>query len=283
VAPSASASINGIAPFPAKMVGGYLEAYQLALPSTLPAGYDVLYHSFGNVASDGGVYTYVSNGVSRSALAAEYKARRSAGKPTILSIGGSGGAKAGLTTQAQVDRFLVTAKGLVDEFGFTGIDWDLEFDVPGGISASGLAQASRNLRATYGKNFTISVAPFGAATIVSVYKALVADLQRTGDIAYVGYQFYNDITPTTQRVLDTMRSWMTDTGIRADQFVLGFWAGPWDWPVGYSMPVSSMADIYRGVIAVHPTLRGTYTWGVRTYDMVQGYPYVTTMPSVVHG
>ena len=274
--------VNGIAALPGKFVGGYLEAYQLALPSTLPPGYDLLYHSFGVVASDGGVSTFTSNGVSRAALAAEYRARRAAGKPTILSIGGSGGAQAGLTTQAQVDRFLVTTKALIDEFGFTGIDWDLELDVPGGISASGLAQASRNLRATYGSNFTVSVAPFGVEGIVSVYKALVADLQRTGDISFVGYQFYNDLTPTTQRVLDTMRSWMADTGIRPDQFVLGFWAGPWDWPAGYTMPVSAMVDIYRGVNAVYPSLRGVYTWGVRTFDMVQGYPFVTALAPVVH-
>ncbi|MGA0893769.1 MAG: glycosyl hydrolase family 18 protein [Ilumatobacteraceae bacterium] len=266
---------------PTRFVAGYLEGWNLALPSTLPTQYELLYHAFAPVQSDGSLTIYLS-GVSRTALATEYKARRAAGKPTLLSIGGGGGAQAGLGTVAQQQAFLASVKPLIDEFGFSGIDWDLEAGVPGGISATGLAAVSRALRVHYGAGFLITLAPYGDPTVETPMRALARDLASTGDLAYVGFQFYNDNAPTSSSVLAKMRSWMTDTGIRPDQFVLGFWAGPWDWPAGYVMPETAMAAIYADVAAAYPTLRGTYTWGIRGTDMPRGWLYATTMWPVVH-
>ncbi|MFM2181966.1 MAG: hypothetical protein RJB61_260 [Actinomycetota bacterium] len=266
---------------PTRFVAGYLEGWNLALPSTLPVQYELLYHAFAPVQSDGSLTIYLS-GVSRTALATEYKARRAAGKPTLLSIGGGGGAQAGLGTAAQQQAFLASVKPLIDEFGFSGIDWDLEAGVPGGISATGLAAVSRALRVHYGAGFLITMAPYGDPTVETPMRALARDLASTGDLAYVGFQFYNDNAPTSSSVLAKMRSWMTDTGIRPDQFVLGFWAGPWDWPAGYVMPETAMAAIYADVAAAYPTLRGTYTWGIRGTDMPRGWLYATTMWPIVH-
>ncbi|MFM7254030.1 MAG: fibronectin type III domain-containing protein [Ilumatobacteraceae bacterium] len=266
---------------PTRFVAGYLEGWNLALPSTLPSQYELLYHAFAPVQSDGSVTIYLS-GVSRTALATEYKARRAAGKPTLLSIGGGGGAQAGLGTAAPQQAFLASVKPLIDEFGFSGIDWDLEAGVPGGISATGLAAISRALRVHYGAGFLITMAPYGDPTVETPMRAVARDLASTGDLAYVGFQFYNDNAPTSSSVLAKMRSWMTDTGIRPDQFVIGFWAGPWDWPAGYVMPETAMAAIYADVAAAYPTLRGTYTWGIRGTDMPRGWLYATTMWPVVH-
>jgi len=36
------------------------------------------------------------------------------------------------------------------------------------------------------------------------------------------------------------------------------------------------------VRAVHPTLRGTYTWGIRGTDRLRNWAYATTMWPVVH-
>lgn len=266
---------------PSQFVGGYLEGWNLALPSTLPTQYEVLYHAFAPINSDGSVGLYLS-GVSRSALATEYKARRAAGLPTLLSIGGGGGSQVGLGTAAQQQAFLNSVRPLIDEFGFSGIDWDLEAGIPGGISSSGLVTLSRQLRAIYGSGFLITMAPYGDPSVETPMRAVARELAASGDLAYVGFQFYNDNAPTTSSVLAKMNSWMTDCGIRADQFVLGFWAGPWDWPAGYVMSESTMASIYQGVKAVHPTLRGTYTWGVRGTDQPRGWAYATTMWPVVH-
>ena len=266
---------------PSTFVAGYLEGWNFALPSTLPAQYEVLYHAFAPINSDGSVSLYLS-GVSRSALANEYKARRAAGLPTLLSIGGGGGSQVGLGTAAQQQAFLNSVRPLIDEFGFSGIDWDLEAGIPGGISASGLVTLSRQLRAAYGSGFLITMAPYGDPSVETPLRTVARELAATGDLAYVGFQFYNDNAPTTSSVLAKMNSWIADCGIRADQFVLGFWAGPWDWPAGYVMSESTMASIYQGVRAVHPTLRGTYTWGIRGTDQPRNWAYATTMWPVVH-
>lgn len=276
--------VTGTPPIPGlpdRFLAGYLEGWNLALPSTLPTQYELLYHAFAPVQIDGSVTIYLS-GVSRSALATEYKARRAAGKPTLLSIGGGGGAQAGLGTESQQSAFLASVKPLIDEFGFSGIDWDLEAGVPGGISASGLAAVSRALRAHYGAGFLITMAPYGDPTVETPMRAVARDLVSTGDLAYVGFQFYNDNAPTSSSVLTKMQSWITDTGIRPDQFVLGFWAGPWDWPAGYVMPETTMAAIYGDVRAVYPSLRGSYTWGIRGTDLPRGWLYATTMWPAVH-
>lgn len=283
-ATNVSVGVTGTPPIPglpSKFVAGYLEGWNLALPSTLPTQYEVLYHAFAPINGDGSVGLYLS-GVSRSALATEYKARRAAGLPTLLSIGGGGGSQVGLGTVAQQQAFLNSVRPLIDEFGFSGIDWDLEAGIPGGISASGLVTLSRQLRAEYGSGFLITMAPYGDPTVETPLRTVARELAASGDLAYVGFQFYNDNAPTTSSVLAKMNSWIADCGIRADQFVLGFWAGPWDWPAGYVMSEATMASIYQGVRAVHPTLRGTYTWGIRGTDRLRNWAYATTMWPVVH-
>lgn len=267
---------------PAQFVAGYLEAYNLGLPSSLPNEYDVLYHAFAPIDSNGAVSIYTSNGIDRRTLAAEYHARRAAGKPTILSIGGEGGAKAGLGTPAQQQRFLDSVIPLIDEFGFAGIDWDLELAVPGGISIDGVVAVSRTLRATY-PGFLITMAPFGASEIEGTYQEIARQLQSTGDLTYVGFQFYNDVeAPTTAHVLRRLEGWIQATGIRPDQFVIGLWQGPDAW-LGHVTTPTRMVEIWEGVTAVYPTVRGVYTWGIRTTDLPLGFPFATQLGAVVGG
>ena len=242
----------------------------------------MLYHAFAPIAADGSTQIYTTNGISRSQLAAEYKARLAQGKPTLLSVGGEGGSASGLWTPESQQRFIATVTPLIDEFGFSGIDWDLELNIPGGISAQGIAAVSRALRAKY-PSLMITMAPFGHPDIDPVYKALAKDLNSTGDLTYVGYQFYNDISaPTADAVISTMASWIAATGIRPDQFVIGLWYGPDDW-MGNVTTIDQMKAIWGGVTAVYPTVRGVYTWGIRTTDMAHGFPFSTEMATVVGG
>ncbi len=265
---------------PSRIVGGYLEAYRLALPSSLPGGYNLLYHAFAPIDGDGSTKIYVTGGVSRAQLAAEYQARRAQGKPTILSIGGEGGAKAGLTTEAQRQRFLDTVIPLIDEFGFSGIDWDLEYHVPGGISVDGMVSVSRQLRARY-PGFAITMAPFADAGIEATYKEVARQLHATGDLAYVGFQFYNSVSvPTADIVLKRMESWMADTGIGPQQFVIGLWHGPDVW-MGHVTSPEAMMAVWTGVQAKYPDVRGVYTWGILTTDGKNGFPFGTRVAQAV--
>jgi hypothetical protein len=62
-----------------------------------------------------------------------------------------------------VENFLSSVQVIIDDYGFAGIDWDLENDLPDGqaISVPGLVEISERLHATYGASFIISMAPYG--------------------------------------------------------------------------------------------------------------------------
>jgi chitinase len=286
-APAANVAAPAAAPstadgLPRTFVAGYLEAYKLELPSTLPAEYDVLYHAFAPIDWDGGTRIYTTNNISRAQLAAEYKARKAAGKPTILSVGGEGGAAVGLTTAAQQARFMATVVPLIEEFGFSGIDWDLELHIPGGISADGIVSISRQLRAQF-PGFAVTMAPFGHPQVEPIYKNIARQLVQSGDLAYVGFQFYNDTAvPTAESVLWRMQAWMAETGITARQFVIGLWYGPDDWR-GHVTTHAQMVSIWNGVKATHPDIRGVYTWGILTSDKPNGYGFARNLSAPVKG
>lgn len=260
---------------PAKFVGGYLEGWRGLYPSQVPAEYTLLFHAFAGVNADGSARLIISG--DRQRFANEYKARAAQGKPTILSIGGAGGAQAGLSTTAQVTNFVNTITPLIQEFGFAGIDWDLELHVPGGISANGLVSASRQLKAKFGNNFAITMAPFEG--IETVYKDVARQLGN--DLTFVGYQFYNmEAKVSGQNATARLEEWVRDAGIRPDQFSIGLWYGPDDYKL-YTVDESLMATIYSTVNAKYPTVRGAWIWGISYTDQPRGYAFPKAMYPVM--
>ena len=261
---------------PPKFVGGYLEWWSGLYPSQIDSRYTLLFHAFATVNSDGSLSLPLS--VNRQQLAYEYKSLKNQGKPVLLSVGGAGGAAAGLTSQSQVQNFINSVNPLVQEFGFSGIDWDLEYNVPGGISVDGLVTASRQLKNTHGNNFAITMAPFEG--IEYPYKDIARLLGN--DLTFVGFQYYNmadKVSP--QNAISRMEEWMRDSNLRQDQFSLGFWYGPDDWKK-YTVEESLMATIYQSVRTKYPQVRGTWTWAIATTDRPRGYQFASILNGVVY-
>lgn len=264
-------------PVPSKFVGGYLEAYSPLLPRDVPASYDLLFYAFAFVDPYGRAYIEMQQ--DRSALTADIKARKAQGKPTILSIGGAGGARSGLAPGAHATAFVSTIKPLIDEFGFSGIDWDLETGIAGGISVDGVVSISRQLKAHYGPNFAITLAPYGNPELVATYKAIAAQIKDI--LTFVGFQYYNNtVAPTAAYVEQVMKDWQLTTGIRADQWSLGFLHVD-DW-LGVTTPFESMASIYTTINSRYPGVRGAWTWGINEKDRPFNYRFASTMRPVVH-
>jgi len=252
---------------PSRFVGGYLEWWSGVYPSQIDSRYNLLFHAFATVNSSGSVNMELA--VDRQRLATEYKQRKLEGKPTILSIGGAGGAASGLNSTAEVQSFLNSVNPLIDEFGFSGIDWDLEVGVPGGISINGLVSASRQLKVRHGTNFAITMAPFEG--IEYPYKDIARELGN--DLTFVGFQFYNmSDKVNSQNAIARMKEWMRDCNLREDQFSIGFWYGPDDWRK-YVVEESQMASIYSAVRTAHPGVRGTWTWAIATTDRPRNYAF----------
>jgi len=257
-------------PVPDKIVGAYLENWITVLPRDLPAGNNLLFSAFATINADGSVAYEPEQ--SPGSLKADIATRNAAGKPTILSVGGAGGAKSGLNTSSEQQAFLNSIRPIIDAYGFSGIDWDIESGVS--ISVPGMAAVSRSLVNDYGSAFAITMAPYDETE--DTYKQLAKSIRDI--VTFVGYQFYNgNAAPTSASVLKTMDSWIADTGISPAQFAIGFM--PTD-DSGKSTPYTTMASIYQAVAAKYPTVRGSWTWAVEA-DKVSGYKFVSTMTPVV--
>ena len=130
-------------------------------------------------------------------MVATYKARQAAGKPVLLSLGGSGGAANGLASTAAQDKAIASLTTIVETWGFSGVDWDLESSSP--PDPQGCARVSRELRKRFGDGFMITMAPFSLVT--AQYRQMAKLLQETGDLTWVGFQFYNRETVTAATII----------------------------------------------------------------------------------
>jgi len=218
----------------------------------VPTTYTVLFSAFATISGNGSV-SY-EPGQDSDALKADVAARKATGQPVILSLGGSGGAKCGLGSGAQQRAFLSSVMPIIDAYGFSGIDWDIEAGIK--IDVNGLTSVSRTLVGHYGQTFAVTMAPYGPTT--PAYKRLARQLKDI--LTFVGYQFYNDkVAPTPDSVLAQMNSWLADTGIAPSQFALGFM--PKD-DSGKVTTYDTMVNIYGAVRGEHPDVRGVWTWAV---------------------
>jgi hypothetical protein len=267
---------------PQKFTGGYIETWYDQRIEDVPAEYDVLFSAFARIDGEGrATYTH-GDGQSRAAFIAGIADRRMEGKPVILSIGGAGGSAVSLEPGPQVENFLTSVQHIIDDYGFSGIDWDLENDLPDGqqISVPGLVEISKRLHATYGASFIISMAPYGEEGEGTDATYLEVARQTRGILDFVGYQHYNaDSPPTALSVRATMERWMATAGLRPEQWSLGFLER--DDGQGFTTSYAQMIAIYQEIDALYPTVRGVWTWGVYEKDLPAGYPFVRSLAPVI--
>jgi len=263
---------------PAKFTGGYIETWYSQRIQDLPAGYNLLFSAFANIDSAGTASYWPGSGESQADFIAGIAAKKAAGTPVILSIAGAGGAKAPLNPGSQEENFMSSIQSIINTYGFSGIDWDMENDIPSGpISVAGLVDISKRLKSIYGPNFLITMAPYNQTD--NTYLQIATQIRDI--LSFVGYQNYNmGSIPTTSSVRSTMERWMSTAGLRPDQWSLGFLHV--DDYLGLTTPFSNMVSIYNDINAIYPTVRGVWTWGVYQKDQPLGYPFVNTLAPVVN-
>ncbi|WP_238154732.1 chitinase [Kribbella soli] len=103
-------------------------------------------------------------------FAAAIKAKQAAGKKVLISIGGANG-QVQLTTTAARDAFVSSVSAIIDRYGLDGLDIDFEghslylnagdtdFRNPTTPVIVNLISALKTLKAKYGANFVLSMAP----------------------------------------------------------------------------------------------------------------------------
>ncbi|WP_245389733.1 glycoside hydrolase family 18 protein [Streptomyces sp. PvR006] len=168
---------------PAHALVGYLHASfangsGYTRMADVPASWDVINLAFGEPTSvtSGDIRfslcpaTECPNVESVADFKAAIKAKQAAGKKVLISIGGQNG-QVQLSTTAARDTFVSSVSKIIDEYGLDGLDIDFEghslslqtgdtdFRNPTSPVIVNLIQAVRTLKAKYGQNFVLTMAP----------------------------------------------------------------------------------------------------------------------------
>ena len=227
---------------------------------------------------------------------ADIAAKKNAGKKVILSVGGQNGTIS-VTNDAAATAFADTALAVLREYGFDGIDIDLE----NGVNATYMGRALRSLQSRFGPGLIIAMAP---QTI---------DMQSTGQeyfklalnikdiLTVVNTQYYNSgsmngcngqvYSQGTVDFITAQACIMLKNGLRPDQVGLGLPASTRGAGSGYVSPtiVNNALDcLTRGTNCgsfkpdtTWPSLRGAMTWSTN-WDALNGSEFSNLVGTHVH-
>ncbi|MFJ2744900.1 chitinase [Streptomyces sp. NPDC087440] len=243
------------------------------------AQYDIIAVSFADSTATPGQITFNLDPAVGYANVADFKAdiaaKKTAGKSVILSIGGEKG-NVTINSDASATAFANSAYALMQEYGFNGVDIDLEH----GINSTYLTKALRQLSAKAGPNMVLTMAPQTIdmqSTGTEYFKSALA----VKDIlTVVNMQYYNsgamlgcDGKVYSQGSVDFLTALaciQLEGGLDASQVGLGVPASTRGAGSGYVSPavVNNALDcLAKGTgcgtfkpSKTYPALRGAMTW-----------------------
>ncbi|MFI2370884.1 chitinase [Streptomyces sp. NPDC018833] len=264
------------------------------------AQYDIIAVSFADSTATPGQITFTLDPAVGYASVADFKAditaKKSAGKSVVISVGGEKG-NVTINSDASATAFANSAYALMQEYGFSGVDIDLEH----GINATYLTKALRQLSQKAGSSLVLTMAP---QTI---------DMQNTGTeyfktalavkdiLTVVNMQYYNsgsmlgcDGKVYSQGSVDFLTALaciQLEGGLDASQVGLGVPASTRGAGSGYVDPsiVKNALDcLARGTncgsfkpARTYPALRGAMTWSTN-WDATAGNAWSNAVGPHVH-
>lgn len=262
--------------------------------------YDIIAVSFADSTATAGEIVFNLDPAVGYGSVDEFKsdiaAKKSAGKSVILSVGGERGNVA-INSDASATAFANSAYSLMQSYGFSGIDIDLEH----GINAAYLTKALRQLSQKAGSSLVLTMAP---QTI---------DMQNTGTeyfktalavkdiLTVVNMQYYNSgsMLGCDQKVyaqgsvdfLTALACIQLEGGLDPSQVGIGVPASTRGAGSGYVDPqiVKNALDcLTRGTNCgsfkpsrTYPTLRGAMTWSTN-WDATAGNAWSNAVGPHVH-
>ncbi|MFI6086020.1 chitinase [Streptomyces sp. NPDC051217] len=264
------------------------------------AQYDIIAVSFADsTTSPGQIVFNLDPAVGYSSVAeftSDVAAKKAAGKSVIISVGGEKG-NVTINSDASATAFANSAYALMQEYGFSGVDIDLEH----GINSTYLTKALRQLSAKAGSKLVITMAP---QTI---------DMQNTGTeyfktalavkdiLTVVNMQYYNsgsmlgcDGQVYSQGSVDFLTALaciQLEGGLDASQVGIGVPASTRGAGSGYVSPTivnNALNCLTRGTNCgnfkpsrTYPALRGAMTWSTN-WDATAGNAWSNAVGPHVH-
>ncbi|MCM1969239.1 MULTISPECIES: glycosyl hydrolase family 18 protein [unclassified Streptomyces] len=270
--------------------------------SDVSAQYDIIAVSFADATSTPGAITFNLDsaglgGYTVPQFKADIAAKKAAGKSVILSIGGEKGTIS-VNDSASATNLANSAYALMQEYGFTGIDIDLE----NGLNPTYMTQALKALAAKAGPSLVLTMAPQTIdmqSTQGGYFKTALA----VKDIlTVVNMQYYNsgamlgcDGKVYSQGSVDFLTALaciQLEGGLDPSQVGIGVPASPSGAGSGYVSPtiVNNALDcLARGTSCgsfkpskTYPGLRGAMTWSTN-WDAKAGSAWSNAVGPKVHG
>ena len=224
-------------------------------------------------------------------LKADVEALHQEGKQVILSVGGERG-QVNVGDAAAASKFADSIHGLMQEYGFDGVDIDLE----NGLQPEYMAQALRSLSEKAGADLIITMAPqtIDMQSTEGAYFQLALKIKDI--LTVVNMQYYNsgsmlgcDGKVYAQGSVDFLTSLaciQLENGLRPDQVGLGLPAGP-DAAGGGVVDPAVVTDALDCLAAgddcgtftpprTYPEIRGAMTWSIN-WDIANGGNFAGTV------
>ncbi|MFY1654973.1 chitinase [Solwaraspora sp. WMMB762] len=266
----------------------------------VPAEYDLIAVAFAEATSTPGAVSFgidpglsaALGGYTDAQFKADVATLHQRGKKVIISIGGETG-RVAVNDPASATALADSLHRLIQEYGFDGVDIDLE----NGLNPTYMAQAMRALRSRTGPGLIITMAPQTIdmqSPSVSYFK-LALDIRDI--LTVVHTQFYNSgsmlgcdqafaYSQGTINFMTALACLQLEAGLRPDQVALGLPAGPGAAGGGIVAPtmVNQALDcLARGTSCgsfrpprTYPGIRGAMTWSIN-WDVTNGNGFARTV------
>ncbi|MEI7033238.1 glycoside hydrolase family 18 protein [Streptomyces pratensis] len=272
--------------------------------SDVPADYDIIAVSFADATPTPGAVTFNLdtaglNGYTDAQFRADIKAKQAAGKNVIISVGGELGSVR-VNNDASATAFADSVYALMQDYGFNGVDIDLE----NGLNATYMTKALRQLSAKTGPGLVLTMAPQTLDMQSTSGEYFKTALNVKDILTVVNMQYYNsgsmlgcDGKVYSQGSVDFLTALaciQLEGGLDPSQVGIGVPASTRGAGSGYVSPsiVNAALDcLTRGVncgsfkpAKTYPSLRGAMTWSTN-WDATAGFawskavgPHVRNLP-----
>ncbi|GAB6899457.1 hypothetical protein JCM9957A_25470 [Kineosporia succinea] len=264
--------------------------------SEVPTSYGIVAVSFADAvagrtgAIDFNLDTSLAGGYTDAQFKADVKTLQGRGQKVIISVGGQNGTIT-LPDATAANSFADSTLALMDEYGFDGVDIDLE-NAP---NLTNMTTALNKIADEAGSSFVLTMAP--ETLYVQEGGSYLALIDQVKDlITVVNTQYYNSgsmlgrdgksYSAGTVDFQTALADVLLNGHLRADQVGLGLPATSQAAGSGYVDPsvVNAALDcLTQGTncgsykpAAKYPTLRGAMTWSIN-WDAANGYKWANTV------
>ncbi|MFI9776248.1 chitinase [Streptomyces sp. NPDC051956] len=266
----------------------------------VPSQYDIIAVSFADATSTPGQISFTLAPAVGYASAADFKAdiaaKQAAGKSVILSVGGEKGSVS-VNSDASATAFADSAYSLMQQYGFDGVDIDLE----NGLNSTYMSKALHQLSAKAGAKLVLTMAPQTIDMQSTSGEYFKTALNVKDILTVVNMQYYNsgsmlgcDGKVYSQGSVDFLTALaciQLEGGLDPSQVGLGVPASTRGAGSGYVDPsvVNNALDcLTRGTgcgsfkpARTYPGLRGAMTWSTN-WDATAGNAWSNSVGPKVH-